>query len=1082
MKTSLTLFFVLIFFGKAFSQVGIGTTTPNAQLDISASNSATPSNTDGLLIPKIDEFPVTVPTSAQDGMLVFVTGNGTPTKGFYYWDQGTTSWIPFVGSGGASEWVDNGPDLSPVAGATKDVSVGGLNDTSARLTVRSDKSVGGLFTNSSTQDVAMYGLQTILQNDSTDPSSVTVANQNEITVTGVGTSVGEFNFIDGAGSGFKLGVINFMNGAGTGNQTSFSSFLDGAGQGDQTGIITDITNSGDAFHTGLINTMGGSGSGAHVGVTNSLYGTGTGSQFAIENRITNSGDGNHIGQKTFINNSGNGFHMGVDNQLLGAGDGGKTGANNFVDSSGSGNHIGTNNWVASSGSGNHIGSYNFLNGAGSGDKYGIQSLLLPTAGGQHYGVWSSALKTGAYAGYFLGDVAIGTTAGNLYTLPPSRGTAGQVMQTDGAGNVSWAAPGGGADADWLEQGTGLPADAITDNIYTNGEVVIGGNLSTGGKLEVFDDSELRAIHVRKFGNYPSTFSAIGVLAQVSATGTDYNVGFHASMSTAGTNSPQYGYWATLEGTGLGEQIAYSATINTDNNYDHVGLRLLLQGGGGTHFGSKITLGGSSGQNGNQTVIHNEIINQGNGIHKGVVTSIIGHGTGLHVGLDTDLTGNGSGDKIGNDVYIAGNGDGNRFGNKVEILAVGNGPLIGTQNEITGSNFNTKTGTKNIITATGEAIHIGTDNQLSGNATGPQYGTQTNISIAAANNASHYGAYTDVSSMGSGVHFGNYINLGNAGSGNQLGTYIGVNNSGNGTHYGTQTILSGSGTGLKYGSHILLPPSAGGTHYGLYSEALKTGSYAGYFLGNLAVGTTTANTYTLPASRGTNGQIMQTDGAGVVSWTTLSLPSFSDIDGDTQIQVEEVGDEDKIRFDTNGVERMIIDANGVVGINTTTPGDELHVKGDIRIEASADTDFWFTRVDLANDYNFFYNGTLKSYVQDTDGSYNIFSDRRLKKDVAPISTTISEKVLQLKPVNYSYISDETNRLQHGFIAQEVQQLFPELVNEKETENGTFLSLNYQAFGVLAIKTIQEQQKEIDTLKAEISELRKLEDRIAKLEMN
>ena len=40
-----------------FSQVGIGNTDPKATLDISSSNIATPNNTDGILIRKIDNFP-----------------------------------------------------------------------------------------------------------------------------------------------------------------------------------------------------------------------------------------------------------------------------------------------------------------------------------------------------------------------------------------------------------------------------------------------------------------------------------------------------------------------------------------------------------------------------------------------------------------------------------------------------------------------------------------------------------------------------------------------------------------------------------------------------------------------------------------------------------------------------------------------------------------------------------------------------------------------------------------------------------------------------------------------------------------
>ena len=64
------------------AQVGINTTNPNAVLEVRASNTATPANTDGLLIPKIDNFPASNPTAAQHGMLVFVTGGGTPSMGF----------------------------------------------------------------------------------------------------------------------------------------------------------------------------------------------------------------------------------------------------------------------------------------------------------------------------------------------------------------------------------------------------------------------------------------------------------------------------------------------------------------------------------------------------------------------------------------------------------------------------------------------------------------------------------------------------------------------------------------------------------------------------------------------------------------------------------------------------------------------------------------------------------------------------------------------------------------------------------------------------------------------------------------
>jgi len=78
--------------------VGIGTVAPNAQLDITSSNQATPVNTDGVLIPKIDTFPATNPTALQQGMLVYLTTTTTfasisKSPGFYYWDNPTSNWI-----------------------------------------------------------------------------------------------------------------------------------------------------------------------------------------------------------------------------------------------------------------------------------------------------------------------------------------------------------------------------------------------------------------------------------------------------------------------------------------------------------------------------------------------------------------------------------------------------------------------------------------------------------------------------------------------------------------------------------------------------------------------------------------------------------------------------------------------------------------------------------------------------------------------------------------------------------------------------------------------------------------------------
>ena len=96
------------------AQVGINTTTPNALLDVPASSVASPSNTDGILIPRVDDFPSTNPAAAQDGMMIFVTGNGVPAKGFYYWDNAGTAWVTVAGTD--DDWTVVGSDVERKSG------------------------------------------------------------------------------------------------------------------------------------------------------------------------------------------------------------------------------------------------------------------------------------------------------------------------------------------------------------------------------------------------------------------------------------------------------------------------------------------------------------------------------------------------------------------------------------------------------------------------------------------------------------------------------------------------------------------------------------------------------------------------------------------------------------------------------------------------------------------------------------------------------------------------------------------------------------------------------------------------------
>ncbi len=81
-----------------FAQVGINTIDPKAQLDITSSNEIAPGITDGILIPRIADFPASNPTADQHGMMVFLNKSQLGhLEGFYYWNHTLGQWKPIIG-------------------------------------------------------------------------------------------------------------------------------------------------------------------------------------------------------------------------------------------------------------------------------------------------------------------------------------------------------------------------------------------------------------------------------------------------------------------------------------------------------------------------------------------------------------------------------------------------------------------------------------------------------------------------------------------------------------------------------------------------------------------------------------------------------------------------------------------------------------------------------------------------------------------------------------------------------------------------------------------------------------------------
>lgn len=197
-------------------------------------------------------------------------------------------------------------------------------------------------------------------------------------------------------------------------------------------------------------------------------------------------------------------------------------------------------------------------------------------------------------------------------------------------------------------------------------------------------------------------------------------------------------------------------------------------------------------------------------------------------------------------------------------------------------------------------------------------------------------------------------------------------------------------------------------------------------------------------------------------------------------------------------RVTIDDNGNVGIGTTSPGEKLHVEGSIRASGNigvtqTDGDYLaklyqssadgflelFTgeatpvsRTKLSSYGNSYINpnggnvgigDTTPSYKLDVNGTIRATgdviadSDVRLKSDIQTLTNAV-DTVKALRGT--AYIKD--NKASIGVIAQEVEEVIPQLVSTADDEMGT-KSVSYGNMVAVLIEAIKEQQEQIDELK-------------------
>ena len=98
-----------------------------------------------------------------------------------------------------------------------------------------------------------------------------------------------------------------------------------------------------------------------------------------------------------------------------------------------------------------------------------------------------------------------------------------------------------------------------------------------------------------------------------------------------------------------------------------------------------------------------------------------------------------------------------------------------------------------------------------------------------------------------------------------------------------------------------------------------------------------------------------------------------------------------------------------------------------------------------------------------------SDRRLKNNIHPMPYGLQD-LLKLTPVSYTWKSDANKKTKVGLLAQEVNVILPEIVRYKENTESDY-SINYTGLVPVLIKSIQDQQLQIEQLRVLIAKAKK-----------
>lgn len=1074
-----------------FSQVGINTTSPNAQLDIRSSNQATPTNTDGILIPKIDAFPVTNPTAAQNGMLVYLTTTSAgKSPGFYYWNNPTASWLPV--SKTDDDWYEVG-STNPPNDITDDMFHSGnvaIGKTSATSKLDVEQTTSSTYAVKFKHSNPMNGLTSTLVNNEI------TSNQAGGTIVGVNNLVEANNGVQG------YGTYNNLQGNTTGTLIGTGNVFPLAGSNPRIGNSTYFLN-GTGQRTAAFNNFAGSG-GLQYGVYNNFVGTPTNTSSGMYNAFGDTSTASKKGvYNSFVNDATtNGDNYGLHNVFDGVGGSNKFGVRNEIGGFGGGTFYGDYNTLTNFGVADLYGSHSVIDGSGTGDKIGTSVLIYPSAGGNHYGIRSIVTKPTGFAGYFLGRVSVGDTDANKYILPLTKGTNGQIMQTDGSGNVTWQNPSTVIGNNYWSTIGNSGTNASTNFIGTtdNVDLVFKRNAFVSGKIGVnatsFGLSALsnaattlsnsafgsNALSANTFGNFNAAFGSSSLASNTTGNGNTAIGEFALHSNTTGEDNTATGYYSLQANT--------TGNNNTANG-DYALLRNVT-GNDNTAIGKSTLFSNISGGNntavGRSSLFSNTIGSQNTATG---YYSLSANTTGMY------NTANGyytlSSNTIGS--YNTANGNESLFANTTGNYNVANGSYslhantTGTQNTAIGFSSLSSNTIGSFNTANGY-FSLGYNTTGNNNTAMGIYSLLLNTS--GAFNVANGGEALYSNSIGNnnvGIGY-SALRLNTTGDNNAANGTLALysNTSGDNNTANGYTALRFNTTGSNnssLGSSALYSNTTGNNNVAIGYGALHENNIGN---SNIAIGIQAGYNET-----GSNKLYIENSNSA----TPLIYGEFDTdlarINGNFRVNSTTVAGEDmqiknsnlfvhnqdaNLNFGTGSGYFMMSTQDASAGTETggiRGDGDNVSIwsPGDggrqLRI---LDEDSW-----TDNNGNPYDNAAEVAYIA-PNGQYFQVSDRNKKENIQKIQNATS-KITQISGYTYQFKLKPTEvekgekpTVSSGVLAQEIEQVLPEAI--QKNEYGEYF-VDYAAITPLLIEAIKEQNTKIQSLE---ERLKRLEEKLSK----